>query len=244
MNKRSKAARSSHPNAGPSQLKWFYFVLAGAAVAGVVAVWTSLGGKRGEVAAAPVELGDVEDQELVDLAQGVVYGDPDAPVTIMEFGDYQCPACGQFAQLVKPRVDLAYIETGQAKLVFHDFPLSTHPHSFVAARAARCAGDQDRYFEYHDAIFATQRRWSPMRDATGHFVDLAEETGLDVGAFRGCLESDRHADVVSANLRLGQLLGVGGTPTVFVHYGSGPAQRLGGFQFLDIQRAMEAGDAS
>lgn len=225
--------------------KWFYGVLAGAAVGGAVVVAMTLGGGRGEPASEPVELGEIADQELVDLAQGVVYGNPDAPITIMEFGDYQCPACGQFAQLVKPRLDLTYIETGQAKLVFHDFPLASHPHAFLAARAARCAGDQDRYFEYHDAVFRTQREWSRLRDAAGHFVDLAEETGLDEGAFRGCLESDLHADVVTANLRLGQLLGVGGTPTIFVHHGgSGPAQRLGGFQFLDVQRAIEAGGAN
>lgn len=236
MTKKSRAA-------GSSNLKWFYVALAGAAAVGAVMLMLSLRG--GQAASEPQDLGELADQDLVDLAQGIVYGDPAAPITIMEFGDYQCPACGQFAQLVKPRLDFAYIETGQAKLVFHDFPLPAHPHSFLAARAARCAGDQDRYFEYHDAVFQTQREWSPMRDATGHFVGLADETGLDEDAFRECLESNRHADVVSANLRLGQLLGVGGTPTIFVHHGgNGPAQRLGNFQFLDIQRAIDAGGAN
>ncbi len=240
MTKKNRASTSSG-------LKWFYALLAGAAVGGAVVVAISLRGERGEPVTEPVELGEIAHQELVDLAQGIVYGDADAPITIMEFGDYQCPACGQFAQLVKPRLDLTYIETGQAKLVFHDFPLASHRHSFLAARAARCAGDQGqgRYFEYHDAVFGTQRDWALMRDATGHFVALAEETGLDANAFRGCLESDRHADVVTANLRLGRLLGVAGTPTIFVHHGgSGPAQRLGGFQFLDVQRAIEAGGAN
>lgn len=231
--------------AGSSNLKRFYAGLAGAAVAGVaVLLWLLLGG-GGEAVSEPVELGEIADHELVALAQGIVHGDPDAPITILEFGDYQCPACGQFAQVVKPRLDLAYIETGQAKLVFYDFPLSTHPHSFLAARAVRCAGDQGRYFEYHDAVFRTQRQWSPMRNAAGHFRDLAEETGLDEDAFRTCLESDQHADVVTANLQLGQRLGVGGTPTVFVrHGGSATTQRLGGYQFLDIQRAIEAGGAN
>lgn len=224
--------------------KRFYAVLAGAAVGGAVALLALLLRGGGNAVSEPVELGEIEDRELIALAQGIVHGDPDAPITIMEFGDYQCPACGQFAQIVKPRLDLAYIQTGQAKLVFYDFPLSAHPHSFLAARAARCAGDQGRYFEYHDAVFRTQREWSPMRNAAGHFRNLAEETGLDESAFRACLDSDRHADVVTANLQLGQRLDVGGTPTVFVRREGAPAQRLGGFQFLDVQRAIEAGEAN
>lgn len=225
--------------AGNSGLTKFYWAIGLVAALGVAVVAFALR-DGGETASAPIELGEIDDQELIALARGVVWGDPEAPVTIMEFGDYQCPACRSFALEVKPQLDLAYINDGQAKLVFHDFPLEQHPHAFLAARAARCAGDQDRYHDYHDAIFRTQSRWSPMRDAAGHFRDLADDLGLDAGAFRSCLASDRHADVVTANRRLGERLQVGGTPTILVHHGEGAAQRLGGFQFLDIQRAMEA----
>ena len=220
-------------------MKNFYIVVGVVAVIGVAVVGLALRG-GGSGASEPIDLGEIDDQDLVALAQGVVYGDPDAPVTIMEFGDYQCPACGQFALMTKPQVDLAYIQTGQAKLVFHDFPLPMHPHSFVAARAVRCAGDQDRYFEYHDLVFRTQPQWSAMSSAVGHFNELADDLDLDTGAFSECLGSDRHADVVSANMTLGQRLGVGGTPTVFIHSGQGPARRLGGFQFIDVQQAMDA----
>ena len=227
---------------GTADMKKFYMILGLVAVAAVVAVGFSM---RGSAAVTePVDLGDIPDEDLIALAQGVVYGDPDAPVTIMEFGDYQCPACASFALSVKPQVDLAYIETGMAKLVFHDFPLQMHPHAFVAARAVRCAGDQDQYFPYHDVIFRNQGQWSPKSNPVGDFVDLAGDIGLDEGAFRRCLESDRHAEVVSANQRLGERLAVGGTPTLFVHDGSGAAQRLGGFQFIDVQRAMEASEAN
>ena len=218
----------------------FYIILGAVAVVGLGVVGFSVFG--GSPADELVDLGDVDNQTLVQMAQGIVRGDPDAPVTIMEFGDYQCPACAQFARMIKPQVDLAYIETGQAKFVFHDFPLPGHPHAFLAARAARCAGDQDRYWDYHDQIFITQNQWSVMRSATGHFKDLADEIGLDTRAFGSCLDSDMHADLVSANSELGRLLGVGGTPTVFVHSGQegAPAQRLGGFQFIDVQQAMDA----
>ena len=221
-------------------MKGFYIGIAVVAVAGVAVLGFALGG-GGNAASEPVDLGEIEDQELVNLAKGVVYGDPNAPVTIMEFGDYQCPACRMFGLNTKPQVDLAYIETGQAKLVFHDYPLEQHPHSFVAARAARCAGDQDRYFEYHDLLFQSQATWSPMRNAVGHFRDLAGDLELDESAFQACLNSDRHADVVTANIQLGMKLGVTGTPSIFIHYGEGSAHRLGGFQFLDVQQAMEAG---
>ncbi len=221
-------------------MKKFYIVIGIVAVVGLAVVGLALRG-GGSAASEPIDLPeDLPDSDLVALAQGEVYGDPDAPITIMEFGNYQCPACQTFAFQVKPQVDLAYIQTGQAKLVFHDFPTTPLPHSFLAARAVRCAGDQDRYFEYHDEVFRTLREWSAPRSPVGHFNDLAAQVGLDGQAFEMCLESDRHADVVTANLTLGLKLGVTGTPTIFVHDGGRPFQRLGGFQFIDIQQAVEA----
>ena len=217
----------------------FYIIIAAVAVIGGGVLFYAMRG--GTVASEPVELGELEQQELIDIAQPAgVYGDPDAPVTIMEFVDYQCPKCKEFGLFVKPQVDAAYIQTGQARLVVHDFPLlALHPHAFVAARAARCAGDQDRYFEYHDLIFETQKDWSPMGSAVGHFNDLADELELDTRAFRDCLQSDRHADVVTANMHLGVALGVGGTPTLLVHRGGPPVVRLGGSSFLDVRTAIE-----
>ncbi|MDE2676326.1 MAG: DsbA family protein [Gemmatimonadetes bacterium] len=218
-------------------MKRFYVVLGIVAVVGAAVVAVALRG--GTPVIEPVDLGDITDQELVDLAQGVVYGDPDAPLTIMEFADYQCPSCGYFALSVKPFVDTDYIETGQAKLVFHDFPLDQHPHAFLAARAARCAGDQDRYFEYHDEVFRTQMEWTGLANPAAHFKDLAGDIELDAGAFGRCLDSDMHADVVTANRRLGERLGVGGTPAIFVHDGQA-LTFVPGFEFAHVQQAMEA----
>ena len=225
-------------------MKRFYVIIAVVAVGGIAVVGFAL---RGGSSAAnePVDLGDIANEDLVALAQGMVYGNPDAPATIMEFGNYQCPACQTFALQIKPQVDLAYIETGQAKFVYYDFPTPNLPHSFLAARAARCAGDQDRYFEYHDAVYSTLNSWSRPESPYGHFNDLAADVGLDTDAFENCLDSDRHADVVTANLTLGQMLGVAGTPTIFINReGEGGANRLGNFRFIDIQQAMEAGQAN
>lgn len=219
-------------------MKKFYLGLGVVAVAGAAFLASSMRG--GAVASEPVDMAGLADQELIDLAKGQVYGDPDAPITIMEFGDYQCPACRYFGLSVKSQINLAYIETGQAKLVFHDFPLTAHPHAFLAARAAWCASDEDRYFDYHDALFNSQESWSPQGDASGAFLDLAADLGLNREAFKGCLESDKYADVVSANQQLGLRMGVGGTPTIFVHLGEGGVRRLGGFQFADVQAALES----
>ena len=215
-------------------LKGFYMVLGavGAIAAGAVG-WSAVQGSLSSASTVAVEsivAGEIENLgELVELATGIELGDPEAPITIMEFGDYQCPACQQFATMVKPQVELAYIQTGTARFVFHDYPLSGHPHSFLAARAARCALDQGNefYWPYHDQLFAHQTTWSLSQSAPMNaFETYASTIGLDVGQFAGCLDSDRHADVVSANLRLGIELGVSGTPTVFVSKGGGVATRV------------------
>ena len=241
-------------------LKGFYVVLGATAVLAVGALgWSALGGGVSSAAMEPVSsiiLGEIEDLEaLVDLATGVERGDPNAPITILEFGDFQCPACQQFATLVKPQIDLAYIESGIARLVFPHSPVvSAHPHAFLAARGARCALDQgEQYFwPFHDQLFAHQSTWSlsqgPPMNA---FESYAATIGLDVNDFGGCLDSDRHADVVSANMRLGAELGVSATPTIFVSKGGGRSIRVTRWSDFEsyqtvIERMLEedAGDGN
>lgn len=229
-------------------LKGFYLVLGAVGVIAVGAMgWTFLQGALSSAAMEAIpevvtgELTDV--QALVDMATGIERGDPDAPITIMEFGDYQCPACQQFATLVKPEMDLAYIESGVARFVFHDFPLAGHPYAFLAARAARCALDQGGgyYWLYHDQLFAHQPAWSVSASAPlNAYETYAATIGLDEDEFADCLDSDRHADVVSANMRLGIELGVSGTPTIFVSRGEGRVERVTRWgEFAGIQAVVE-----
>jgi protein-disulfide isomerase len=242
-------------------LKAFYWVLGGTAVIAVGALlWSATGGGMSAASTQPIASivnGDVEDlQELVAMATGVERGDPNAPITIMEFGDFQCPACQQFAMFVKPEIDLAYVEEGIASFVFHDYPLTAgHPHSFLASRAARCALDQgEQYFwPFHDQLFSNQAVWSLSQSPpVNAYESYAAAIGLNVESFSGCLRSDRFADVVSANMRLGIELGVSGTPTVFVSKkGGGSGIRVirwnefAGFQEV-IERLLEedAGDGA
>lgn len=201
-----------------------------------------LGCGTSQVATDPVEFEGMDDpQTVVGFSDGVTLGSEEAPVTIAEFGDYQCPGCGAFAATVKPQLDLALLQTGKAKFVFYDFPLITiHPHAFLASRAARCALDQDRYWEYHDTLFRNQSVWSRSQSAPlGLFEDYAAEVGLEATAFRACLRSDQHALTVTANLQLGILLGVTGTPTVLASQGDGGFQRLGDNSFEGIRGVVE-----
>lgn len=217
------------------------WILAAAGIVGVAIVaWNLLSSAVDETARGPVPVAYASPQELVELAQGVVAGNPDARVRIVEFGDYQCPNCRDFHQLAKPFLDLTYIENGTAAFVYQDFPLHEgHPHAFLAARAARCAGDQDAYWEYHDRLFQNQALWSFRSDPAGDFVDYAESIGLDRGAFRACLASDRHAEVVTANRLLGEQLGVQGTPTVLIDTGEGRAVRLQDWSIENIRRVVD-----
>lgn len=217
-----------------------YLVLGAVAVIGIaVAVYSVGSSALSDAATAPVEVEGLENSErLVELAQGVTLGDENAPVTIVEFGDYQCPGCGSFASNVKPQIELQLVDQGLAKFVFYDFPLvQIHPHAFLAARAARCAGEQDRYWDYHDLLFRMQARWSGQANAIGAFMDYAASVELDEGAFEECLQSDRYADVVTANMELGAQLGVSGTPTVMVNAG-GQVRRVNG-DFMSIAQAVE-----
>lgn len=240
-----KKDQKKKPSQDSSGVRTFYLVLGTVAVLGVGALAYSVGSQAFSSATTePVDLGEVDDTTLIRLAQPVERGDPDAPVTIIEFADYQCPACRQFATNYGPLVKLNFIDSGQAKLTFYDFPLiQTHPNAFVAARAARCAGDQDAYWQYHDALFSASkhRDWTGESNPVGRFVAYAGELGLDRDEFESCVKSDRHADVVTANRQLAMRLNVSGTPTIMVaREGQRMAQRLPSFDFATIQEAVQA----
>ena len=221
-------------------MKKLYIVLG--AVVVVVGFMMLRGGPGSLVPAArePVEVEGLDDAAmLVQVAQGMTRGDSDAPVTIVEFGDYQCPGCGFFAATVEPLILSTYVESDKAKFVFYDFPIpGLHPKACLAARAARCGGDQGRYWEYHDMLFGNQVGWSTSSNPTNIFVGYAGQIGLDEGMFEGCLRSDQHAATVSANMKLGEELGVTGTPTVMVSSG-GMYRAVGGNTFEAIQQVVD-----
>lgn len=202
-----------------------------------------VGSAGGGAAMTLVEVEGLDDTAtLVALAQGNSIGEDDAPITIVEFGDFQCGGCMQFNQGSKPQILLSLVETGEARYVYYDLPLvSIHAFAFLAARASRCAADQGEYWAYHDALFANQPRWALSGTAPiGDFVGYAVDVGLDRGEFNSCLRSDRHADVVTANFMLAQQLGATGTPTVMVSLNGSRARLVTTQNFFGIQNAIAA----
>jgi protein-disulfide isomerase len=202
-------------------MKPFYAVLAVIAVIGIGGIMYAVRGSgTSGMATEPVDLGQLDDaSSLLERAQGVTVGDADAPVQVLVFSDYQCPGCAHFATQVEPMIKAEFVATGKVRMTFYDFPLGGNfKHSFVASRAARCAGDQGRFADYHSRIMAQQQQWSYSQSTpTSYFLEVARGLGLDQRQFEACLRSDAHAEVVTANRVLGETLGVTGTPTVFVN---------------------------
>jgi protein-disulfide isomerase len=217
--------RGGRSSSGSNSFRWV-LIGVGVLAAGIV-IWNMAFSTGGEGARAPVSLDDVGPQELIQLAQGMERGDPDAPIVLMDFSDYSCPSCAAFTNQAKPYLEMNYIDSGLVRFVYYDFPLGgMFQHSFLAARAARCAGDQGGYWEFHDRLFQRQGEWSRQTDPFSSFVGYADDIGMARSEFRSCLGSDRHADVVTANMQLGQQLGVSGTPTIFLNAGEGRAERV------------------
>jgi protein-disulfide isomerase len=136
-------------------------------------------------------------------------GPASAPVTVFEWSDYECPFC-QRAQEVLQRLQTEFSD--RVRFVFKDFPLRSHPNALPAALAARCAGAQGRYWEYHDLLFVAQPDLS-----RNHLIGYARRLGLDASAFTECLDSGRFRDAVLAEQREGREAGVRATPTFFIN---------------------------
>ena len=153
-----------------------------------------------------------------NISEAYSIGDPNAPVQIIEFTDYQCPFCSRYYSQSYKQIKEKYVDTGQVYYVFKDFPLTNiHPQAAKAAEAARCAGDQDSYLEMHDMLFEKQAEWNNQPTANQLFINYATDLGLDSASFQQCLDSGQHTAVVNADLEEGSGLGVSGTPAFFIN---------------------------
>ena len=161
------------------------------------------------------------------------WGPPDAPVTLIEFSDFQCPYCRRVQGVLK-RLMTAY--HGQLKLVFRDFPLrQIHPEAQKAAEAAQCANDQGQFWPYHDRLFATTDL------AVEDLKQYAAEMGLDVEQFNTCLDSEKYRQEVQGDIDDALAAGVNATPSFFVNglpiNGAVPFERFVEMVELALQRA-------
>ena len=176
----------------------------------------------------------------VPLSDEPSKGPADAPITIVEYSDYQCPFCLRHFQQTMPQLQ-QYIDAGQVRYIFKDFPLQNiHPQSQKAHEAARCAreiGGDEMYWSMHDLLFSRQEEWAQV-SVPNHVAVLktfASEAGLAQDEFDECLDSDRYYDAVNAELAEGTQLGVRGTPAFFIN-----GQPLSGAQpFPIFQQIIE-----
>lgn len=213
-------ARKAANQKKKSGLQPFYYVLGGLAVLGILAIaLTAVRNRGGGAALEPVPLEGLNNQQVIERAQGVKLGPDNAPAKLLVFSDFMCPYCGTFAAQIEPQLKSEFIDQGKLQLVFYDFPLGgSHVHSFLAARAARCAGDQDKFWDYHNLLFGRLSEWGLAQSPpVSQFVDFAEQVGIDRGQFESCLKSDKYQDVVSASRMLGDQLGVNATPTLVLN---------------------------
>jgi protein-disulfide isomerase len=152
---------------------------------------------------------DLPQPRVQVAADGPTRGPKDAPVTIVEFSDFECPYCGAAHDTVE-QVMNTY--AGKVRLVYRQFPLSFHPHAEKAAEASLCAADQGKFWEYHEVLFKNQKKLD-LPDLKAH----AGEVGMDAQKFGQCLESGDKKKSVDVDQQAGLAAGVGGTPAFFIN---------------------------
>ena len=143
-------------------------------------------------------------------------GDPNAPVTIIEFADFQCPFCGKFFAETKPQIDEQYIQSGKVRLGYWNFAF-LGDESTWAAEAAECAADQDKFWEYHDKLYASQSGENQGAFNKDNLKKFAQELGLDTEAFNECLDSGKYTSLIQEDTSASSALGVQSTPTFLVN---------------------------
>ena len=148
----------------------------------------------------------------VSIDDDFVRGNPKAPLTLIEFSDFECPFCVRFYRDTLPQIEKEYIQTGKLKFVYRDFPLQAiHKNAFKAAEAANCAGEQGKFWDMHDLLFENYKNLGPK-----HLKKYAKQLGLSTEEFNHCLDSEKYADEVNKDFLDGQQAGVGGTPGFFL----------------------------
>jgi protein-disulfide isomerase len=141
------------------------------------------------------------------LAQSFTLGNQDAPVTLVEFTDYQCSFCNKFHKQTFPELKSKYIDTGKVKFISRDFPNIRHKLAFLAARGSRCAGEQGKYWEFRHLLS------SARSIQENSFVRFAESLSLSSNTFMECLNSDKFTNEINKDIRDANSIGVTGTPS-------------------------------
>src|SRR5262245_6256301 len=191
-------------------------IVAGGAVAVAViaaAVW--FGTRPPSAGPAPVAVASADKSALLNVQPNDhVLGDPNAPITLIEYASFTCPHCAHFHTQILPEIKKKWIDTGKVKLIYRDFPLDQ-----VAAKAAQiaeCAGN-DRYYGVVDLIFRGQPQWATAQDPIAELAKPLRIAGLGENEIKACLANEAKANEVINDYRGGETLGVNSTPSLFIN---------------------------
>lgn len=165
-------------------------------------------------------------------------GNPNAKITIVEWGDYQCTYCHLFHQNTKDQLIQEYVNTGKVNFVFRDFPLNG-PDSVLAAEAAYCAGDQNKYWQYHDELY---NNWGGERTGWVNQKSLdqfATNVGLDLNQFDQCMNDKKYENRVFDNQKFGQEIGIDGTPSFVIFNNKTITKVVGAQPFSVFEQVLD-----
>ena len=234
MSKRQMIRAKRQRQARMQRLGVIGIVVAGALLVAAALIYPNLR-PVGEIANA-----DSSERPMVD---GNTMGDPDAPIKIEEFSDYQCPFCARFYEETEAQIANTYVADGTVYFVYRSFGNFIGPESKAAAEAAYCAGDQNKYWEYHDILFANQTGENVGAFADRRLQAFAEALSLDMEAFNSCLRSGKYSDRVNQDRIDGTAAGVTGTPAFLLSYTVDGEQRTrfisGALPFSEFQTQIE-----
>ena len=232
---RLAAARTAAPR--PAWRSPMVLLTVGAVAVGLVVILIAsgvLGGKNGG------STGDLlipirpTPPELVDPTNSRAVGPADAPVTVEVWSDFQCPACGLFARQVEPDLIEEYVRAGTVQLVYRDMAFidgnDPKGESHQAAAAARCSGDQGKFWQYHDYLMENQDGENKGAFSRERLDQIATAVGLDMAAYGSCMDGDAAVQAVTAETDQGRTAGVVSTPTLAIN---GVLQRAGALPMAD-----------
>ena len=213
----------------------------GAGIASVVIVTVFFGMsifvQEKELVLEEAEIPNTTSQEIglsVFTENGSPYlGDPNAPITLVEFGDYQCFFCNKFFHSTEQKLLENYVDTGKVKMIFKDFTI-IGPDSKTAAHAAHCADDQDLFWQYHDMLYNNWNGENNGWASSENLLRMAQDVGLDIDKFTDCMLNEIHTQIISASNADARTLGLTGTPGFFVISPNNQVTKIPGAQPFDV----------
>jgi len=204
--RRSAARRGKSPQTGKVAA-----LLAGIAIVGAGALGYAYQSSKKRVTTVDPNLPPL-------VAQGHVEGDTSALVQVLEFGDFECPQCGNFAVVTAPDIRSRLIKTGQISYRYFDFPLPMHRNTWAASHAAACAEEQGKFWPMHDQLYANQSEWNGQSTSNPKKYFMAYATGLalDMGKFEDCFDSQKYQRQIEANKAEAERRQINSTPTFVI----------------------------